>query len=607
MASSSQRPAMDCYEILEISPDASLKDINNAYKKLALKHHPDKAGGVDAANKFQKIQEAVEILRDPAARQAHDSQLGRRHKRPSEEELLFARPEYKGWRPNGMYRNSFSRRDRYMFSYRESVHIDPYSAESQEELARCERARKEEAEMRENQKQENIRRATELPAEDVAKAAEPRKPPRSVLNPEAENFSRKPQYHGCFNDGAYNGVEPLWWAGAEPNGDHGVPDADAGVDDDFTSEAEERPRPEPKSDAEPVNGSNSTVDAEFKPDIEADVHAVPDLNADNESEVEPVVIIEPGPEYHAKFDLDTISGNSWTDELDAADIEIDITMEKDPQLDYEPDNETDTDADSVADELVSVHTESSERAAAEHPSASPGHLLQDMMSGTFPSSSGELENRADANSTGNADHGSSESIYYDFSDPVPSQSDNQESEIYHELPTSSDSVSSGNSRIPQLHIAEFNEANVYPYLAPFIPYFTRKLTDKNCRYTREDFRAELRGIIMETYCGWLETVRVTIPGVAESVKAHDPRVCRHLGYWEKKLGCKICEVCELWRPIYTLVCPGCGIKSCFCSTLQNCLFVWSILSFRFKMYWACLRLEHGWREFGRELGEGGFE
>ncbi|KAL3481199.1 hypothetical protein BJX99DRAFT_219321 [Aspergillus californicus] len=46
---------MDCYEILGISPDATDKDINTAYRGLALKHHPDKTGAEDDAIEFQKV------------------------------------------------------------------------------------------------------------------------------------------------------------------------------------------------------------------------------------------------------------------------------------------------------------------------------------------------------------------------------------------------------------------------------------------------------------------------------------------------------------------------------------------------------------------------
>jgi molecular chaperone DnaJ len=64
----------DYYDILGVSRDAGTDEIKKAYRKLALKHHPDrnKDGAKEAEEKFKELSEAYEVLADAEKRARYD-------------------------------------------------------------------------------------------------------------------------------------------------------------------------------------------------------------------------------------------------------------------------------------------------------------------------------------------------------------------------------------------------------------------------------------------------------------------------------------------------------------------------------------------------------
>lgn len=66
-------PRRDYYDVLGVARDASPEDIKKAYRKLAVRHHPDKnKGDAKAEGKFKEASEAYAVLGDPGERRKYD-------------------------------------------------------------------------------------------------------------------------------------------------------------------------------------------------------------------------------------------------------------------------------------------------------------------------------------------------------------------------------------------------------------------------------------------------------------------------------------------------------------------------------------------------------
>ena len=106
----------DYYEIMKVDRKATEADIKKAFRQLANQYHPDKNPSVEAEAIFKEINEAYEVLSDPASRLDYDQRLAS----PVFFNYQYIRPQkatYRGPSEKTMLQNSMLRYSRVLFVF----------------------------------------------------------------------------------------------------------------------------------------------------------------------------------------------------------------------------------------------------------------------------------------------------------------------------------------------------------------------------------------------------------------------------------------------------------------------------------------------------------
>jgi len=93
------RAQLDYYSVLEITPSADTGEVNAAFRRLAWRYHPDHNPAPGATLQFQDINEAHQVLSDPARRAEYDGKWHPERGEHRRAERARVRPHsHHGWR-----------------------------------------------------------------------------------------------------------------------------------------------------------------------------------------------------------------------------------------------------------------------------------------------------------------------------------------------------------------------------------------------------------------------------------------------------------------------------------------------------------------------------
>ncbi|KAJ5365395.1 hypothetical protein N7517_008281 [Penicillium concentricum] len=481
---------IDAYAILGVERNARIQDINLAYRRLALKLHPDKAGNTAATiERFRKIQDAVELLRDKDRRHLLDEALikktkrhldpdddtppwsyrGNRHRSSKRERHGYDFDYWPGQFTESPYEckstNQRQYSPSYYYSYGTSVHMDPNSAESKEKRAQF----------------------------------------------QAENTQWENE-----------------WAGIDPE-----------VQKAWAERRKENMRARMKRDLADI--------------VEEQDHIVEGVLNDFDFGY--------GHQFNHFADVlpeEDIKTCNPADTFDAFAYEYAKAFGSSPDYSDSPDSSNST-SDSISSPKSATSNDSSVDFSTSCYSSNDTHSSDGRW--TFKSTAENPGvNSPDYTNSGN-DHSTFKYTADDSNGKFPTytHSADEHSTFKSTANDSKSTTSSSKSDADKL----INSYMVgHDSLRPLVSFLKQKLDDPRGRYTIDDLAGELNGLVLETYCGWLEDVRLSVPTASPMKVRNDPKVCSHLGYWYKEFCRPVCNICNMWLPTYILTCPGCGMMAC---------------------------------------------
>ncbi|KAF4225737.1 hypothetical protein CNMCM6457_007784 [Aspergillus fumigatiaffinis] len=510
----------NCYEILGISSEATIKDINTAYKKLALKHHPDKTGGEESSHiEFQKIQQAVEILRDPVRRQKHDLELVKLG-RISVHGTNFPHAGGSHWSASAFKR--YDENSRYMYSYEQSVHVSPQKQESKEDMEWVEQMLKAEEEFRRNlaRQQEMEQMRAQIEAERAGQEENCKlqstwedHPPEPFEQDAHTEYvlEEEPDHFEFYTESIHRKEQDIWDKCAQRAPlfrDYGEEEYCHGL----YQEGEEQQELYEEGEDQEIY--------EEEDEEQEDVHEEQDEDQPDLYE---------GVNYEEEVPKED-TGDLSTCRADALHMKARIEFR----------------AAALCSSVVQVGPTDRRNILGELIVRAQGRIVEVMvvlvkllqLYDNKSTSLGEAQKADDDTAT-----------FYDFSEAGSSH------KFYSTNPYLSETVSVNEAVHTDENEQEsegvdtddsVNRSSLHDLLSPFVPYFQKKLDDPSGRYTEEDLGVELQGIVMETFCGWLENIRLTVPDAEIPRTGNDPQQCLHLGSWVKQFERRAC----------------CGIQAC---------------------------------------------